>query len=94
MITIGGSEFPLPTVKKKYDILIVGNVHIPVELTQFSGSMLFGKILLTRLDQPCQWIPFDEHEMDEVRKHNFLYPPFSFYYLDLIKQKQYFLSVF
>ncbi|XP_073352587.1 uncharacterized protein [Aegilops tauschii subsp. strangulata] len=32
-ITIGGFEFPLPTVKKKYDILIVGDVHIPVEVT-------------------------------------------------------------
>ena len=34
MITIGGFEFPLPTVKKKYDILIVGEMHIPVEVTQ------------------------------------------------------------
>ena len=32
-ITIGGFEFPLPTIKKKYDILIVGDVHIPVEVT-------------------------------------------------------------
>ena len=32
-ITIGGFEFPLPTVKKKYDILIVGDVHIPIEVT-------------------------------------------------------------
>ena len=32
-IAIGGFEFPLPTVKKKYDILIVGDVHIPVEVT-------------------------------------------------------------
>ena len=32
-ITIGGFEFPLPTVKKKYDILIYGDVHIPVEVT-------------------------------------------------------------
>ena len=32
-ITIGGFEFPLPTVKKKYDILIVGDVHIPVVVT-------------------------------------------------------------
>ena len=31
-IIIGGFEFPLPTVKKKYDILIVGDVHIPVEV--------------------------------------------------------------
>ena len=33
MISIGGFEFPLPTVKKKYDILTVGDVHIPVEVT-------------------------------------------------------------
>ena len=32
-ITIGGFEFRLPTVKKKYDILIVGDMHIPVEVT-------------------------------------------------------------
>ena len=32
-IIIGGFEFPLPTVKKKYDILIIGDVHIPVEVT-------------------------------------------------------------
>ena len=29
MITIGGFEFPLP----KYDILIAGDMHIPVEVT-------------------------------------------------------------
>jgi hypothetical protein len=29
----GGFEFPLPTVKKKYDILIIGDVHIPIEVT-------------------------------------------------------------
>ena len=32
-IIIGGFEFPLRTVKKKYDILIIGDVHIPVEVT-------------------------------------------------------------
>ena len=32
-ITIGGFESPLPTVKNKYDILIVGDMHIPVEVT-------------------------------------------------------------
>ena len=32
-IIIGGFEFPLPTVKKKYDIFIIGDVHIPVEVT-------------------------------------------------------------
>ena len=33
MITIGGFEFPLPTIKKKYGILIVGDMHISVEVT-------------------------------------------------------------
>ena len=33
LIIFGGFEFPLPTVKKKYDILIIGDVHIPVEVT-------------------------------------------------------------
>ena len=32
-IIIGGFEFPLPSVKKKYDILIVGDFNIPVEVT-------------------------------------------------------------
>lgn len=32
-IIFGGFEFPLPTVNKKYDILIIGDVHIPVEVT-------------------------------------------------------------
>ena len=32
-ITIGGFELPLPTVKKKHGILIVGEMHIPVEVT-------------------------------------------------------------
>ena len=32
-IIMGGFEFPLPTVKKKYDILIVGDMHILVEIT-------------------------------------------------------------
>ena len=32
-ITIGGFEFPLPSVKKKYDIIIFGDMHIPVEVT-------------------------------------------------------------
>ena len=56
-IIFGGFEFPLPTVKKEYDILIFGDVHIPVEVTsvirKFSGSMLFGMSLLTRPGQPC-----------------------------------------
>ena len=33
LIIFGGFEFPLPTIKKKYDILIIGDVHIPVEVT-------------------------------------------------------------
>ena len=32
-IIFGGFEFPLPTVKKKYENLIIGDVHIPVEVT-------------------------------------------------------------
>jgi len=32
-IAIGGFKFPIPKVKKKYDILIVGDMHIPVEVT-------------------------------------------------------------
>ena len=32
-IIFGSFEFPLPTVKKKYDILIIGDVHIPIEVT-------------------------------------------------------------
>ena len=32
-ITKWGFEFPLPTVKKKYDILIIGDGHLPVEVT-------------------------------------------------------------
>ena len=32
-IIFGGFEFPLRTVKKRYDILIIGDVHIPVEVT-------------------------------------------------------------
>jgi hypothetical protein len=32
-ITIGGFEFPLPLVKKKYETLIIGEMHIPVEVT-------------------------------------------------------------
>ena len=40
MITIRGFEFPLPTVKKKYDILITGDVHIPVEVTQCYSKIL------------------------------------------------------
>ena len=32
-ITIGSFQIPLPTVKKKYEMLIVGEMHIPVEVT-------------------------------------------------------------
>ena len=39
-ITIRGFEFPLPTVKKKYDILIVGYIHIPIEVTKCYSKIL------------------------------------------------------
>jgi hypothetical protein len=32
-ITIGSFQLPLSTVKKKYEMLIVGEIHIPVEAT-------------------------------------------------------------
>ena len=32
-ISIGAFKFPIPTIKKKYDILIVGDMYIPVEVT-------------------------------------------------------------
>ena len=32
-ITIRSFQIPLPTVKKKYEMLIVGDIHIPVEVT-------------------------------------------------------------
>ena len=32
-ITIGGFEFPLPIIKKTYEILIVGDINIPMEVT-------------------------------------------------------------
>jgi hypothetical protein len=32
-LTIGSFQLPLPTAKKKYEILIVGDMHIPVEIT-------------------------------------------------------------
>ena len=32
-ITIGSFQIPLPTVKKKYEMLIVGDIHIPIEVT-------------------------------------------------------------
>src|SRR3989337_1855488 len=32
-LTIGSFQLPLPTAKKKYEILIAGDMHIPVELT-------------------------------------------------------------
>ena len=32
-ITIGSFQIPLPTIKKKYKILIVGEMHIPIEVT-------------------------------------------------------------
>ena len=32
-ITIGSFQIPLPTAKKKYEMLIVGEMHIPIEVT-------------------------------------------------------------
>ena len=32
-ITIGSFQIPLPTVKKKYEMLIVGEMHVPIEVT-------------------------------------------------------------
>ena len=32
-ITIGSFQIPLPAVKKKYEMLIVGDIHIPIEVT-------------------------------------------------------------
>ena len=32
-ITIGSFQIPLAIVKKKYEMLIVGDIHIPVEVT-------------------------------------------------------------
>ena len=32
-ITIESFQIPLPTVKKKYEMLIVGEMHIPIEVT-------------------------------------------------------------
>ena len=32
-LTIGSFQLPLPTAKKKYEMLIVGDIHIPVEVT-------------------------------------------------------------
>ena len=32
-ITIGSFQLPLPSAKKKYEMLIVGDIHIPVEVT-------------------------------------------------------------
>ena len=39
-IIFGGFEFPLPTANKKYDILIIGDVHIPVEVTKCYSKFL------------------------------------------------------
>ena len=32
-ITIGSFQLPSPTAKKKYEMLIVGDIHIPIEVT-------------------------------------------------------------
>ena len=55
-ITIGSFEIPLPTVKKKYEMLIVGDIHIPIEVTSWFTKVLRfhanRKWLLIRPDQP------------------------------------------
>ena len=32
-ITIGSFQIPLPPTKKKYETLIAGDIHIPIEVT-------------------------------------------------------------
>ena len=32
-ITIGSFQIPIPTIKMKYEMLIVGNIRIPVDVT-------------------------------------------------------------
>jgi hypothetical protein len=32
-LTIGSFQLPLPTVKKKYEVLIIGEFHISIEVT-------------------------------------------------------------
>ena len=32
-ITTGSFQLPLATAKKKYEMLIVGDIHIPIEVT-------------------------------------------------------------
>ena len=39
-ITIGDFEFPLPVPEKKYQTLIVGTMHIPVEVIQCYTKVL------------------------------------------------------
>ena len=55
-ITIGSFQLPLHTVKEKYEMLIVGDIHIPIEVTQLFMKVLQfhanRKWLLIRLDQP------------------------------------------
>ena len=55
-ITIGSIQLPIPTIKKEYEMLIGGDIHIPVEVTQRFMKVLRFQInrkwLLVRLDQP------------------------------------------
>ena len=44
-LTIGSFQLPLPTVKKKYEVLIIGEFHIPIEVTQCLMKF-FGFILI------------------------------------------------
>ena len=43
-ITIGSFQLPLPTVKKKYETLIIGQMHIPVEVTQCYTKILWFRV--------------------------------------------------
>ena len=33
-LTIGSFQLPLPTAKRKYEMLIIGDIHIPVDVTR------------------------------------------------------------
>ena len=41
-LAIGSFPIPLPTAKKKYEILIVGDVHITEEVTLFLAKILWS----------------------------------------------------
>ncbi|MCH1928011.1 hypothetical protein L6232_24750, partial [Shewanella sp. C31] len=39
-LTIGSFQLPLPTAKNKYEMLIIGDMYIPVEVTLFFTEVL------------------------------------------------------